>query len=102
MISILGKLVKKGILKAENCHRVFINFRFVQKLFSKESEVYISLGKAMDVFGNTINENGESIDKFGHIVHLEDYFTTDGMIKDDAQREHLHQIVGRSSSSGIQ
>ncbi len=94
----LRQIGKERYSKSRELSSGFLsNFRFVQKLFSKESEVYISLGKAMDVFGNTINENGESIDKFGHIVHLEDYFTTDGMIKDDAQRESIYtRLLGEA------
>jgi glycerol-3-phosphate O-acyltransferase len=73
------------------------NFQFIRKLFSKESEVYISLGRTMDVFGNTINDKGESVDKFGNIVHLEDYFITDDLIKADPQRESIYtRLLGEA------
>ncbi len=71
--------------------------RFVKNLFKRESEVYMSLGHIMDVFGNRVNENGESIDKFGHKIQIDDYFLTDGVLKADTQRESIYtRILGEA------
>ncbi len=61
--------------------------RFLWKLFSDSSEIQLSFGKPIDVMGNFVNENGESLDKHGAIVDLKSYFMTDGKITSNLQRE---------------
>ena len=41
----------------------------------------------MDVLGNPVDEDGVSKDKFGRTIDVKDYFTTEGVIKEDLQRE---------------
>src|SRR5690606_425845 len=72
-------------------------FRYLVRLMKNQSEVHISLGKVMDVFGNTVDEKGNSIDKFGNNVQLVDYFSTEGKITSDAQRESIYtRLLGDS------
>lgn len=68
----------------------FTYLRYLGKLFKNESDVQISLGRVMDVFGNSVNEKGQSLDKFGHVVQLEDYFKTEGKLTSDPQRESIY------------
>jgi len=90
--------------RSRNLHPGFSDYlRFVKNLFVKESEVYMSLGQIMDVFGNSVNENGESVDKFGHKVQIDDYFLTDGILKADTQRESIYtRILGEAVVSEFQ
>lgn len=69
---------------------VFTYIKFIQKLLKTKSEVFLSLGRVMDVFGNSVNETGQSMDKFGHVIDMEDYFMTEGRIKADPQRESIY------------
>ena len=73
----------------------FPTLRFMSKLFVKQSSVHISLGEPMDVLGNPVNEYGISFDKHGHKIHVRDYFSFDGKITPDYQRESVYtKILG--------
>ena len=61
--------------------------RFMWKLFSQSSDITLSFGKPMDVIGNFVNEDGESLDKFGKTIEVKDYFLTDGVVQANLQRE---------------
>ena len=52
--------------------------KFFWQTFAKTSEITLSLGEPMDIFGNDISEAGESIDRFGNVVDLKRYFMTRG------------------------
>ncbi len=62
--------------------------KFLFTLFTKGSTISISIGQGLDVLGNYVNDNGESLDKNGQVVDIEDYFKLHGKIKADPQREH--------------
>ncbi len=64
--------------------------RFFSDLFRKQSEVYLSFGNPMDVLGNEVDINGESTDKFGHAVDISDYFSWEGKIGANTQREGVY------------
>lgn len=64
--------------------------RFLWRFFSQRSEIYLSVGHPMDVMGNLLDENGESIDHQGQIVDLKDYFKTDDIIQPNEQREKVY------------
>jgi glycerol-3-phosphate O-acyltransferase len=61
--------------------------RFIYQFFSQKSDIYLSLGKPMDVMGNFVDKQGQSIDPRGNILDIKDYFHTEGVIKEDLQRE---------------
>lgn len=61
--------------------------KFLWKFFSAKSEVYISFGKAFDLFGNEVNEQGYSIDKHGRSIDLKQYFMSNGVLSHDVQRD---------------
>lgn len=61
--------------------------KFLVKFFTKGSDISVSIGRAMDVLGNFVDENGRSIDKKGRVIHTRDYFVSDGKISEDQQRE---------------
>ncbi|MFZ1704656.1 MAG: glycerol acyltransferase, partial [Saprospiraceae bacterium] len=86
----LRQIGKEKYVSSRDLPSFMTYVNFLKIMLIKESEVYISLGKPMDVFGNKINESGESIDKFGNVVQLKDYFITDGVIKADQQRESIY------------
>jgi glycerol-3-phosphate O-acyltransferase len=64
--------------------------KFVKDMFTKSSEVYMSFGDPLDVFGNQVDENGVSYDKFGNTLNLADYYTLDGALSPNLQRESIY------------
>lgn len=61
---------------------------FLVKFFTKGSDISVSIGKAMDVLGNYVDENGQSYDQKGRTIDTQEYFTVDGqIISQNDQRE---------------
>lgn len=60
---------------------------FVYQFFSSSSEIVVSFGKPMDVFGNFVDTEGNSFDKRGNPIELKDYFTSNGQLTEDLQRD---------------
>jgi glycerol-3-phosphate O-acyltransferase len=61
---------------------------FLVKFFTKGSHISVSIGKAMDVLGNFVDEQGRSYDKTGRVIDTQEYFTQDGrIISHNQQRE---------------
>ena len=60
---------------------------FVYQFFGSSSEIIVSFGKPMDVFGNFVDFEGNSFDKRGNAVELRDYFVSNGELKEDMQRD---------------
>ncbi len=75
--------------------------RFFWKIFSSQTEVTVRIGKAMDVFGNELNEDGLSIGPNGTVIDPRSWLTTRGELKSEPQRDHEytrqlgHKIVER-------
>ncbi|MCI4668181.1 MAG: 1-acyl-sn-glycerol-3-phosphate acyltransferase [Bacteroidia bacterium] len=61
--------------------------QFVWTTFSKSSDIYLSYGRPMDVFGNFVNEEGESYDAEGRKIEIQDYFKSKGEYTEDHQRD---------------
>jgi len=71
--------------------------RFIKDLYTKSSEVYMSFGDPLDVFGNKVDAEGDSYDKFGHKVEMKDYFTFGGELSSNSQREGVYaKILGET------
>jgi glycerol-3-phosphate O-acyltransferase len=64
--------------------------KFVWRVFSKESNVCLTFGHPMDVFGNKVNPVGESIDLLGKKVDLSLYYQREGQFGFDPQRESIY------------
>lgn len=61
--------------------------KFMLKFFTKGSDISVSIGRGMDLMGNYVDNHGNSIDKQGRILDTRDYFTTNGVLTEDKQRE---------------
>lgn len=61
--------------------------RFMFKFFTKGSNISVSIGPGLDVMGNYVNEEGESLDASGRVINTRDYFTSNGVVTEDHQRE---------------
>ncbi len=61
---------------------------FLIKFFTKGSDISVSIGKAMDVLGNYVDQEGNSYDKSGRLIDTKEYFTQDGsIVSHNQQRE---------------
>jgi glycerol-3-phosphate O-acyltransferase len=61
--------------------------QFLYKFFSKGSNISVSIGKGLDVLGNYVDEEGNSLDPHERIINTRDYFVTNNEIVIDKQRE---------------
>ena len=61
--------------------------RFIWKILSEGNEITLSFGKAMDVIGNPVDQEGNSKDKYGNTIYMADYFISEGKVNTDIQRE---------------
>lgn len=62
--------------------------RFVWRFFSTTSDITLSVGKPMDVLGNFVDANGQSLDLRGNPLDISAYFTDrSGAVNEDRQRE---------------
>ncbi|WP_373523624.1 1-acyl-sn-glycerol-3-phosphate acyltransferase [Aquiflexum sp.] len=61
--------------------------KFLVKFFTKGSDISVSIGKAMDVLGNYVDTDGNSMDRNGRIINTRDYFISNGNVTVDVQRE---------------
>lgn len=64
--------------------------KFIWKVFSESSEIHVTLGKPVDVFGNLLDREGRSMDVNGRPVDIAEYFMLDGNITRDKQRENVY------------
>lgn len=72
---------------------LFGKFKFLKLFFSKENEVFMSFGEPMDVLGNKVDINGESMDKNCNMVDLKEYFLFDGSLTESTQREGVYTRI---------
>ena len=61
--------------------------KFLLKFFTQGSDISVSIGKPMDLFGNYVDENGVSYSKNGREIATRDYFVSNGRITRDDQRD---------------
>ncbi|MDX1627095.1 MAG: 1-acyl-sn-glycerol-3-phosphate acyltransferase [Fulvivirga sp.] len=61
--------------------------KFLIKFFTKGSDISVSIGRGLDLLGNYVDNEGRSIDKQGRFIDTRDYFTSNGSINIDNQRE---------------
>ncbi|MTI22167.1 glycerol-3-phosphate acyltransferase [Fulvivirga sp. RKSG066] len=72
--------------------------KFLIKFFTKGSDISVSIGRGLDLMGNYVDEQGRSIDRQGRFINTRDYFTSNGEITIDKQREeeytrHLSEVI---------
>jgi glycerol-3-phosphate O-acyltransferase len=60
---------------------------FLFKFFTKRSNISVSIGQALDVLGNNVNGEGQSIDSNNRLIETRDYFVSNGTVSEDKQRE---------------
>src|SRR5690606_35685213 len=61
--------------------------QFLFKFFTKGSNISVSIGRALDVMGNYVDENGNSVDSHDRVINLREYFVSNQSLAVDKQRE---------------
>ncbi|MBT1685103.1 1-acyl-sn-glycerol-3-phosphate acyltransferase [Dawidia soli] len=61
--------------------------QFLFKFFTKGSNISVSIGRGLDIIGNYVDDNGNSLDAQGRVIDTRDYFVSDNQITIDKQRE---------------
>jgi len=61
--------------------------RFIWQYFSRSSEITVSFGAPLDVVGNVVDNDGQSLDGNGNPIDIKGYFSWDGKVNPDFQRE---------------
>ncbi len=61
--------------------------QFLFKFFTKGSNISVSIGRGLDVLGNYVDDEGNSLDPHDRIINTRDYFVTNNEIAIDKQRE---------------
>ena len=64
--------------------------KFAWKFFGTTSEVILNFGKPLDVLGNFVDRDGNSLDQFGNKIEMREYFVSDGVVKYDWQRNNVY------------
>lgn len=64
--------------------------KFLWKVLFQGNEILLSIGRPMDVVGNPVDMDGNSLDQFGKTVDIKDYFTLNGAVTGDHQRERVY------------
>jgi glycerol-3-phosphate O-acyltransferase len=74
-------------LPEEDKYGSFQLLQFMFKFFTKGSNISVSIGRGLDVMGNYVDDEGNSLDVHGRIIETRDYFLSNGTITIDKQRE---------------
>jgi glycerol-3-phosphate O-acyltransferase len=72
-------------------------YDFAQKLLSLDSKIYMTVSRAIDPFGNDVDDNGESLDPKGRRLDTSRFVMRDGAPEHLAQRdaEYTHEVGKR-------
>ncbi|NOT76919.1 MAG: glycerol-3-phosphate acyltransferase [Cyclobacteriaceae bacterium] len=72
----------------EDNYGSFQLIKFMFKFFTKGSSISVSVGPGLDVMGNYVDDDGNSLDANGQIINPREYFMTGGEVTIDKQREN--------------
>ena len=64
--------------------------KFLAKFFRVSSEIIVSFGECMDLFGNPVDDNGVSHTKNGRPIDIREYFLSKNELRNDTQRNNQY------------
>lgn len=62
-------------------------FDFIRQIFSLDSRIYFTVSRGMDVFGNPVDDEGQSLDPCGRTIDISRYVMRNGEPVEMAQRD---------------
>ena len=72
----------------EDNYGSFQLLKFLFKFFTKGSNISVSIGRGLDVMGNYVDDEGNSLDASGRVINAREYFMTEQKVTVDKQREN--------------
>ena len=74
--------------------------KFLFEFFTKGNNISVSVGRGLDLFGNYVDDEGMSIDRYGNHINTREYLMYKGKIDANPQREAeytrmLSQVIVR-------
>jgi len=78
---------EKYLIDSNNFTNFWSISKFIWKFFSTKSEVILRFGAPMDIFGNTVNNEGISFSKMNQEIDVSSYFKLNDKLVDDEQRD---------------
>ncbi len=75
-------------LPEQDKHGSLSMLKFLFKFFTKGSNISVSIGRCMDVLGNYVDDEGNSLDTNNRLINTKDYFMAGGHVTIDTQREN--------------
>ncbi len=64
--------------------------KFLRQFVSNSSEIIVNFGRPMDVMGNFVDMDGQSIDQWDRPIDIKDYFYSQGKLCYDRQRNEVY------------
>ncbi len=83
-----GKEKYNSPRRKQSLRKIFFNY--LKKTRKTDTYMAMNFGKPMDVFGNALNDQGESLDAHGNIVDLSHYFEGLDGTETKVQREYIY------------
>ena len=89
------------IITDDEFSRIGRILEFVRKMLVHEGSVMVRFGRPLDVFGNDVTDEGESLDRAGRVIDPASFLRgADGQISDDDQRDAEYtRALGRRLSA---
>ncbi len=86
----LKKVGKQNYLSTKKQSKSsFKRIRFLRRLLGRGSNVTLSFGAPIDVFGHRLDEDGNSIKK-GRMIDIKEYYQNNGAVSSDKQRNLVY------------
>lgn len=82
----------KFISSRNHSRNIWQTIKFGYKLLTRSSELYAYFSHPIDVFGNKVNEEGQSLAEDGTVYDIREYFTSGGKLTKDPQRESVYTV----------
>ncbi len=67
--------------------------KFLIEFFTKGSDISVTIGRGLDIVGNYVDDEGNSLDHAGKPIDVKDYFLSDGKVTEDPQREQQYTRI---------
>lgn len=78
------------IIEKDESHELERIARFFVELVKLDSKIYLTFGRALDPFGNEVDDDGVSLDPRGRPIDIERYVWVDGKPQEDVARDHQY------------
>lgn len=78
---------EKYYIDTDNYASSFKIVKFLLKFFTKPAEISVTIGHAMDLMGNYVDNDGNSFNKLGQQIDVKDYFMKNDEVISDKQRD---------------